>query len=421
MNPYWFVLIGALLLFVALLGRFLDRLPVSLAIIYLAVGFLLGPAAFDAIELHPMRHLVLLESISEIALLVALFTVGIKMRVPIGDGRWGLPLRLATLSMVITICGVALVAALLFGFSWGIALLLGAALAPTDPVLASDVQLRTPEDRDRLRFALTAEGGLNDGTAFPFVFLGLGLIGLHELGPLGLRWIAVDVIWGAVGGLGIGFIVGDGIARGVRWLRRLRQNSFILDEFLLLGVIALAYGAAVVAGSLGFLAVFAAGLALRRADDRHADSRGADKSPLTPSMLSVNEQLERIVEVAIVLLVGAMISAGYWSGAGVVIGILLFVVIRPVAVCIAAPRSGTGAESRRLLGWFGIRGIGSVYYAVFIAGHEIPYGDAIELLSCVFTVIALSILVHGISATPLMDLYRRRRAPPQRDAVSDKP
>jgi NhaP-type Na+/H+ or K+/H+ antiporter len=310
---------------------------------------------------------------------------------------------------------------LLFGFEWGIALLLGAILAPTDPVLASDVQLRSPQDRDDLRFALTGEGGLNDGTAFPFIFLGLGVIGLHEMGPFGLRWIAVDVVWGMVGGLGIGFIVGDVIARGVRWLRRLRRDSFILDEFLLLGVIALAYGVAVAAGSLGFLAVFAAGLALRRADDMHADARGADKSPLTPSMLSVNEQLERIVEVAIVLLVGVMISTGYWSGIGIAIAVLLFVVIRPVSVWLGARQGGAGTGSRRLLGWFGIRGIGSVYYAVFVASHEIPYGDAIELLSCVFTVIALSILVHGISATPLMDLYRRRRSlsPPAR--VSDKP
>jgi NhaP-type Na+/H+ or K+/H+ antiporter len=421
MSPYWFVLIGVLLLFVALLGRFLDRLPVSLAIIYLIVGFLLGPAVFDAIELHPMRNLVLLESISEIAVLVALFTVGIKIRVPIGDWRWSLPLRLATLSMMITIAGVALVAALVLGFEWGIALLLGAILAPTDPVLASDVQLRSPQDRDNLRFALTGEGGLNDGTAFPFIFFGLGVIGLHEMGPFGLRWIAIDVVWGTVGGLGLGFIVGDGIARGVRWLRRLRRDSFILDEFLLLGVIALAYGVAVAAGALGFLAVFAAGLALRRADDMHADARGADKSPLTPSMLSVNEQLERIVEVAMVLLVGAMISTGYWSSTGIVIAVLLFFVIRPVSVWLGARRGGAGTESRRLLGWFGIRGIGSVYYAVFVAGHEIPYGDAIELLSCVFTVIALSILVHGVSATPLMDLYRRRRAVPGAARVSDKP
>jgi NhaP-type Na+/H+ or K+/H+ antiporter len=104
-----------------------------------------------------------------------------------------------------------------------------------------------------------------------------------------------------------------------------------------------------------------------------------------------------------------------------VLAVLLFVVIRPASVWIGARRSGGGTESRRLLGWFGIRGIGSVYYAVYVAGHEIPYSDAIELLSCVFTVIAMSILVHGISATPLMDLYRRRRASPRPAQVSDKP
>ena len=318
MSAFWFSLVGVLLVAIALLGRFLDRLPVSPAMIYLVVGFALGPAVFDTLELHPLRELVLLGTISEIAVLIALFTVGVKMRVPIGDARWSLPLRLATVAMVVSVAGVAVAAAWLLGLPWGLAIVLGAALAPTDPVLASDVQLRSPEDRDSLRFALTGEGGLNDGTAFPFLFLGLGLIGFHELGAWGMRWLAVDVIWGTVGGLGIGFLVGDGLARGVRALRAWRSDALVFDEFLLLGAIALSYGAALAAGSLGFLAVFAAGLALRRADDLHSDpqqsERGVrEKSPLTPSMLSVNEQLERIVEVAIVLLVGVMISTGYWS------------------------------------------------------------------------------------------------------------
>src|SRR5262247_1876198 len=151
--------------------------------IYLVVGFLLGPAAFDALELHPMRELALLEAITEVALLIALFTVGIKMRLPVGlhtlDRRWRLPLKLASISMLLTIAGVAAAAHWLLGWSIGLALALGAALAPTDPVLASDVQLRSPQDRDALRLALTGEGGLNDGTAFPFVLLGLGLLGVH--------------------------------------------------------------------------------------------------------------------------------------------------------------------------------------------------------------------------------------------------
>ena len=411
-GEFWFLLVGFLLIVIALLGKFLDRLPVSPAMIYLLVGFALGPAAFNALELHPMRELVLLESITEIALLIALFTVGIKMRMPIGDRRWGLPLRLATLSMVLTIAGVAAAAHWWLGWSLGMALLLGAALAPTDPVLASDVQLRSPQDRDSLRIALTGEGGLNDGTAFPFVLLGLGLLGVHELGDWGWRWAVVDLAWGTIGGLGIGFALGSGVARGVRALRAWRKDAVILDEFLLLGVIGLSYGAALAAQTLGFLAVFAAGLALRRADDLQAGSE------LTPSMLSVNEQLERIVEVAIVLIVGAMISTGYWSTEGLAVAVLLFLVIRPLAVWLGVRAKTAGRTPRRLLGWFGIRGIGSVYYAVYVASHDIRYGAAVELLACVFTVIAASIVVHGVSATPLMELYQGRKG--KRGPLADK-
>jgi sodium/hydrogen antiporter len=430
-SAFWFSLVGVLLVAIALLGRFLDRLPVSPAMIYLVVGFALGPAVFDALELHPLRELVLLGSISEIAVLIALFTVGVKMRVPIGDKRWSLPLRLSTIAMLVSVAGVALAATWLMGLSWGLAIVLGATLAPTDPVLASDVQLRSPEDRDSLRFALTGEGGLNDGTAFPFVFLGLGLIGFHELGPWGTRWIAVDLIWATVGGLGIGFLVGDGLARGVRALRAWRSDALVFDEFLLLGVIALSYGIALAAGALGFLAVFAAGLALRRADDLHSDlpqapfkNEGdrAEKSPLTPSMLSVNEQLERIVEVAIVLLVGIMISTGYWSTVGLAMAALLFFVIRPIAVWLSLLGARGTRASRRLICWFGIRGIGSVYYILYVVRHELESRAAEQLLSCVFTVIAASIVLHGVSATPLMDLYQRRRGrrPAEITRLSDK-
>jgi NhaP-type Na+/H+ or K+/H+ antiporter len=424
MGEFWFLLVGFLLISIALLGRFLDRLPISPAMIYLFVGFALGPAMFDALELHPMRELFLLEGITEVALLIALFTVGIKMRLPIGDRRWHLALKLATVSMVLTIVGVAAAAHWLLGWSLGLALALGAALAPTDPVLASDVQLRSPQDRDQLRIALTGEGGLNDGTAFPFVLLGLGLLGVHELGAWGWRWALVDLAWGTIGGLGIGFAIGSAVARGVRALRAWRTDAGVADEFLLLGVIGLSYGAALLAHTLGFLAVFAAALALRRADDLTArQAPTSENSPLTPSMLSVNEQLERIVEVAVVLLVGAMISTGYWSGAGLVLAALLFVVIRPLSVWLGVRNKAAGQAPRRLLGWFGIRGIGSVYYAVYIATHDIRYGAAVELLACVFTVVAASIIVHGISATPLMELYHRRRARGERglNSLSDKP
>jgi NhaP-type Na+/H+ or K+/H+ antiporter len=425
-NAFWFVIVGVLLIAIALLGRLLDRLPVSPAMIYLLVGVALGPAAFNALELHPLRELQLLEFLSEAALLVALFTVGIKLRVPVGDWRWSLPLRLATITMMATTFGIALVAWLLLDFSIGLALVLGAALAPTDPVLASEVQLRSPEDRDALRFGLTGEGGLNDGTAFPFVLLGLGLMGAGDADFSLGRWLAIDLVWSVTMGLAVGFAVGTVLAAGVRALRKRFSNAVIFDEFLLLGAIALSYGIALALHTLGFLAVFAAGLALRRADDIHAGARQeADKPPLTPSMLSVNEQLERIAEVAIVLLVGVMISTGYWSVVGLAIAGVLFTVIRPLSVWIGLAGMPAARMQGRLLGWFGIRGIGSFYYAIYAVNYgsdQILHAEAEQLLSCIFTVIAASIVLHGVSAAPLMELYQRRwsrgrsRAPP----VSDK-
>lgn len=418
-GAFWFLLVGVLLVAIAILGRLLDRLPLSPAMIYLGVGIALGPAGVNALELHPLRHLALIRTITEVALLIALFTVGIKLRVPLGDWRWSLPLRLATLSMAITVAGIAAAGYWLAGLSLGLALVLGATLAPTDPVLASDVQLRSPEDRDTLRFALTGEGGLNDGSAFPFLLLGLGVLGLHDLGTGAWRWFAVDLLWASAGGLGIGFAVGDGVARAVRWLRARRDDAVILDEFLLLGVIAVSYGAAAALGTLGFLAVFAAGVALRRADDIHAGGH-ADAPPLTPSMLNVNEQLERIVEVAIVLLVGVMISTGYASRSGLWMAGLLFLVIRPVSVWLGVLGAPAARTPRRLLGWFGIRGIGSVYYSVYAASRGLPESASIALLSCTFTVIAASIVVHGVSATPLMKLYQRRGGRGDRGRIASR-
>ena len=157
--------------------------------------------------------------------------------------------------MTITVGLVALVGVYVLGLPLGAAILLGAVLAPTDPVLASDVQLESAADTDRFRFSITGEAGLNDGTAFPFVMLGLGLLGLHELGEGGWRWLTVDVVWAITGGLAIGAAGGMAIGRLVVYLRREHKESVGADEFLALGLIAFVYGAAVLTHTYGFLAV----------------------------------------------------------------------------------------------------------------------------------------------------------------------
>src|SRR5215212_2725370 len=186
---------GALFIIMALSGSVLKRLPLTTALVYLAVGLALGSSSIDLLSIDIIADAHVIERLTEIAVVISLFTAGLKLRVPWNDSLWKLPLRLALGSMAITVALLALISVAGLGLELGAAILLGAILAPTDPVLASDVQVSDPKDQDRLRFGLTGEAGLNDGAAFPFVMLGLGLLGLHELGPWGLRWFAVDVIW----------------------------------------------------------------------------------------------------------------------------------------------------------------------------------------------------------------------------------
>lgn len=216
----------------------------------------------------PLTYTVILERVTELAVLISLFAVGLKLGLPLSDKGWRLPVRLAIVSITITVALIAAIGVLGLGLSLGAAVLLGAILAPTDPVLASDVQVLEAGDRDRLRFSLTGEGGLNDGAAFPFVMLGLGLMGLHDLGTGGWRWLAVDVLWAIAGGLLIGGTLGTLIGRLVAYLRSRHKESVGFDEFLALGLIALAYGLAVVSCTYGFLAVFAAGLARQRVNEQ---------------------------------------------------------------------------------------------------------------------------------------------------------
>jgi sodium/hydrogen antiporter len=311
----WFVIIGVLLISIALVYSILKPKPISPELLYLLVGVLLGPAGVELIILNPLANAHLLERLTEIVVLISLFSAGLKLRTPLYDGRWKLPVRLASVSMIITVLLVAAVGIWGLGLTVGAAILLGALLAPTDPVLASDVQVKNPLDQDQLRFSLTGEAGMNDGTAFPFVMLGLGLLGLHELGDMGLRWLTVDVLWAISGGFGSGWLWGTLIGMLVLYLRKRRQETAGLDDFLALGLIALAYGTAMLLSTYGFLAVFAAGLALRRIERRSEgiavpeSVKGAakegeeDEIPpkpedvpayMTQAVLGFSEQMERI-------------------------------------------------------------------------------------------------------------------------------
>ena len=345
----WFIVTGALFIAMALAGSLVARVPLTPSMLYVGAGILLGPYVSGLLTVSPVDHAGVLERLSEIAVIVSLFTAGLKLRTPLNNPRWWLALRLAVVAMAITVGLVATAIVVVLGMPWGLGIVIGAILAPTDPVLASDVQVEHPFDTHRVRFSLTAEASLNDGTAFPFLLLGLGLLGVHDLGdPLWWRWIAVDVVWASVAGLGIGGALGTAVGTLVLYLRRTHREAVGLDDFLALGLIALTYGIALACHTYGFLAVFAAGLALRRVERKGSTEAGQSVVPMLPpdaagaadvatdpkqapahmaqALLMFNAQLERIGEVAVAVVVGAMLSSS------------MFTPQRPVACASAVAR-----------------------------------------------------------------------------------
>ncbi|MEW6705267.1 MAG: cation:proton antiporter [Pseudomonadota bacterium] len=417
----WFVLVGVVLIAMAFSSHLVQRLPLSPAIVYLCVGAAAGPAGFGLLALDPIAGAGMLELLTEIAVLITLFAVGLRLRAPFTWAAWRLPVRLASLGMVLTTALIALAGGWLLGLPPAAALLLGAVLAPTDPVLASDVQIQAPGDRDVVRRSLTAEGGLNDGTAFPAVMLSLGLLGVHEIGPLAWRWIAFDLVWATAAGLLLGWGCGVAVGKAIVRLRR-GGRPLEYEEFMVFGVIALAYGVALALKAYGFLAVFAAGLGLAHVERRgHAAAARGEDGGHASRLSNFSGQCERLAEVAIVLLIGAALATVRWRWELLAFAALVLVGARPLMVWVLLPLRMLKRGQRRLVAWFGIRGVGSVYYLSYAAGHGFDAAWARTLADAVFATIAASIVLHGVSATPLMERYRRRRgnggAPPRREGL----
>lgn len=419
-TAHWFLFVGALLLVMGVTPTLLKRLPVTPAMLYLAMGLLMGPTVLGAFSFNPLKESALLEVLTEVAVLISLFSAGVKMPVPFNFRQWRAPLLLATVSMTLTVGLVSAFGVWALGLPLGAAVLLGAIVAPTDPVLATDVQSRHPGDRDQLRFTLTCEAGLNDGSAFPFVMLGLGLLGLHQLGDNGVQWVLVDVVWATGGGIGIGVLCGVALARLGWWLRGAPQRHELLDDFLGLGLIGVVYGLSEWSNAWGFLAVFFAAVALRQTEMRLArrdqacvageDAEEARPATVSRGALVFKEHLERLSELMLVLLLGGALYRDSWSWAAVGLALFLFFVARPLSVFIGLLGTRAIAPVRGMTAWFGVRGIGSMYYLMYAIQHGLPEPLALQLMQLTLIVVALSILMHGVSVKPLMHRVWRRGA-----------
>lgn len=406
-DPYILFLFGfgLIVLLVAWLPLALKQLPLSLSIICVGLGVLVFGSGWLGFEPDPRTYDTLIERMTESVVIIALMGAGLKLDRRIGLRSWGSTWRLLAIAMPLTIVAVAAVGFWGLGFPLAMALLLAASLAPTDPVLASDVQTGPPRSGEdgEVRFALTSEAGLNDGLAFPFVHLALvfAAAGAASANPDAipasdalLRWLAVDVAWRVVAGVGIGILVGKALGWLTFGIPHVRLSG-TGDGLVALGATLVAYAITEAAHGYGFLAVFVCALTLRSRERDHEYHE---------ALHDFAEQIERLLMMLVLVLFGGAIAYGLfdaltwreWAAAAAV----LFL-IRPIAGMIGFVGSGLPLRDRMLISFLGIRGIGSFYYVAYGLNHG-EFGSSERLWALIGLIVLASILIHGVTATPLM-------------------
>ncbi|MBG0831257.1 cation:proton antiporter [Planomonospora sp. ID67723] len=402
-----FAVAGAGALLAAVLPRLLRRRPFSLPMACLIGGILLYLLPLDLPRLDPVAHRVAVERVTEICVLISLMGAGLAINRPFGWRRWASTWRLLAWTMPLTVAAVACATWGLLGWPPAAALLLGAVLAPTDPVLASDVQVGEPVDSekadDEVRFTLTSEAGLNDGLAFPLVYAAIAMALAGGSGWVA-EWTLTDLLYkcgaGVLGGLAVGRALGRLFFRAqVRDLRLAEHR----DGFVALAATFLAYGLTELAHGYGFIAVFVAACTIRAAERTHG---------YNGVLHGFIEQVERLLTAWLILLLGGFVAGGglsslTWRGAAVVL--LLLLVIRPLTGWLAGLGGRAGPREQGVIAFFGIRGIGSLFYLAYALGQADFGVPAEELWAVVaFTVLA-SVVLHGITATPVMARLDRMR------------
>ena len=381
----------------------LKRLPLTLAILCVALGVVVFSTRLLAFNPDPRTWDTLTERLAELVVIISLLGAGLKLDRPPGWRRWSTTWRLLAVAMPLTIAATAWLGWSGLGFSLGMALLFGAAMAPTDPVLAADVQVGPPKsgDEDEVRFGLTSEAGLNDALAFPFVHLAIlaAAGGLASQGGLA-DWFTIKVGWKLLAGLGAGWLIGATL--GYLLFRSRRGLSKLADGLIALAATLIAYALTEIIHGYGFLAVFVCAVTIRASERDH---------DFHQEMHDFSDQIERLLMMLLLVLFGGALANGLlaaltWSDA--LIGLAVVFVVRPVAGMIAMFGSGQPMRERLLLAFLGIRGVGSIYYVAYGLNHG-DFGDSERLWAVVGFIILVSILVHGVTATPLLERLTRRR------------
>lgn len=391
--------LGVAILIAVILPRVLSKHLLTAPIVYLV----LATVVFAFIPDAPLSHLgeepYLGKRLTELGVIVSLTGAGLKLRKPFARRTWQYSWRLLVITMPLTIAGISLLGWSMLGFAPATALLLGAVIAPTDPVLASDIQTTPPdlEDHSETKLALTTEAGLNDGLAFPFTNLAIAVAAVGIAPALWINdWLLTDVLYkivvGTIVGVGSGWLLAKVIfdivpSKGV--------DNFVTVGLLSLSLTLLPYGLAEILGGYGFITVFVGACVFRHIESEHE---------YLTYLHDFSEELEKILVVILFTVAGIYLSQHYlgdfeWYMIPAALAILL--IIRPLSGMMGLFGSSLPFVKRGIVSFFGIRGIGSVYYLLYAFYHA-DFPQQNEALALVMTVIVLSVVMHGLLARPVM-------------------
>jgi NhaP-type Na+/H+ or K+/H+ antiporter len=409
---FLFLLLGAGALCAAVLPRVVAGRPLSLPLVFLICGVLVQLLGAPLPDIDPVADRVWVEHLTEVCVILSLMGAGLALNRPFGRRHWHATWRLLGLTMPLTVAAVGVLGWTVLGWPPAAALLLAAVLAPTDPVLASEVRVGAPtdseHDEDEVRFALTSEAGLNDGLAFPVVAAAIALASAAGAGLSGDwigHWALVDLAYrclvGVVAGYAVGALLGWLFFRAGRRAMRLSEHR---EGFVALGATFLAYGVTELAHGYGFLAVFVTACRIRAAERAHG---------YHTVLHDFVEQVERLLTAALLFLLGVFVAQGGLAPLplpGVAVGLLLLLVIRPLTGGLAQFGTAAGPRERVVIAFFGIRGIGSLFYLAYALGTQDFHVPAGELWAVVAFTLLVSVALHGVTASPVISRLDRLRA-----------
>ncbi len=373
------------------------KTQISYSILYVLLGVFLYAIFGRLLPLpNPISKNEFTVRITELVVIISLMGTGLKIDQPFSFKDWKVPFRLVSVTMILSIIIVTISAMFGFGFDLASAVLLGAVLAPTDPVLASDVQVGPPleEAKDNVKFSLTAEAGMNDGTAFPFTWLAIILVAGTGADKL-QNWLWFDLFYRVIAGVVVGYLLGRLLAYLVFRIPEKKKYIKTRDGFVAIAATLLVYGLTEMIHGYGFIAVFVTAITLRNYEIHHKYHR---------QLHSFTDQIERILIALILILFGGSLVSGILSNLSwqmVVFAILFVLAIRPLTSLVSMIGTKLHLKEKMAISFFGIKGMGSFFYLSF-ALNEAFFQFKQELWSVVAFVVLLSIIIHGLTATRVM-------------------